>query len=228
MKSGYKLSLVAAATAMCLQGVATSAMALDAGDFLVRGRIINVNPNDDSDNINPLTNATVSVDDATTLELDFTYMFTANFGLELILATTNHDINGEDSIASLGKVADTGVLPPTLTAQYHFMPSSNIRPYVGAGVNYTIFYDEETKNSLTTALGATDTELSLDDSYGLAGQVGVDIDISGGWFFNADVKYIQISTEAEIKSKGPGAAQLDKFDVDINPWVFGIGVGTTF
>ncbi|MDQ7073474.1 MAG: OmpW family outer membrane protein [Gammaproteobacteria bacterium] len=77
-------------------------------------------------------------------ELDITYMFTPNWGAELILGYSSHDVNATGSVQSLlGQVIDAKALPPTLTLQYHFMPNSNIRPYVGAGVNYTYFFDEE-------------------------------------------------------------------------------------
>ena len=221
-KAGACLALMGIA----LSFVCTDVLAAAAGDWIMRGRIINVNPNDDSeDALGAGTNTPVGVDAATTLEVDFTYMLESNIGLELILATTKHDINGEGNLSALGKIADTGVLPPTLTAQYHFSPGASVRPYVGAGLNYTLFYSEDTTDSLTNALAASSTSLDLDSSFGLAAQAGVDVDISDGWFFNADVKYIQIKTEATVKADG---ATVSTIDVDINPWVFGIGIGKTF
>jgi outer membrane protein len=220
-KAGVRLALIG----MLLSFVSTNVLA-DAGDWIVRGRIINVSPNDDSeDALGAGSNTPVGVDAATTLEVDFTYMLKSNLGLELILATTKHDITGEGNLSALGKIAETGVLPPTLTLQYHFSPGANIRPYAGAGLNYTLFYDESTTDSLTGGLGAATTGLELDSSFGLAAQLGLDVDISGGWFFNADVKYIQIETEATVTADGATASTID---VDINPWVFGIGVGKAF
>ncbi len=201
-------------------------LAAKTGDLIVRGRVINISPNVDSDDaLGAGSNTPVDVDSATTVEVDFTYMLNPNVGLELILATTKHDITMEGSLSSLGKIGETGVLPPTLTAQYHFSPNASTRPYAGVGVNYTLFYDEDTTSSLTNGLSAGSTSLDLESSFGLALQAGVDIDLSGGWFFNADVKYIQIGTEATVKADGVTAA---KFDVDIDPWVFGIGFGKLF
>ena len=95
------------------------------------------------------------------------------------------------------------------------MPQSNIRPYVGLGINYTFFFNEETSGALTG------TSLSLDSSWGVAGQVGIDIDVAPNWFVNADLRYIGIDTEAKLDGVSIGT-------VDINPWVVGLTVGTRF
>lgn len=214
-----------AAIALSLGLSALPAAAYEAGDWVVRGRIINVNPNDDSSAVKVgvanVPGSGVSVNDDTTLELDFTYMLDPHWGLELILATSSHEVDAEGTLTTLGNAADVKVLPPTLTLQYHFLPSSNIRPYAGVGINYTHFYDEEVKG----VLDAPGADVDLDDSWGLAAQVGVDVDINKDWFVNFDVKYIDINTEASFTNTAAGAVDVD---VDIDPWVFGIGIGTTF
>lgn len=215
-----------ACASVALVGITLSLISVDvfaaaAGDLIVRGRIINVSPNASSDDV---LGDELGVDSATTIEVDFTHMFSPNLGLELILATTKHDITAEGINSALGKVAETGVLPPTLTLQYHFSPDSNVRPYVGGGINYTLFYSENA-DALKDDLSLSDADLSLDSSFGLAAQAGVDVDINNEWFFNADIKYIQIKTEADISVNG---SSIGTFDVDINPWVFGLGVGKTF
>ena len=125
----------------------STVMAYEAGDWLIRGRVINVNPNDSSGtlSIGGVDQGTkgVKVDSDTVPELDITYMINRNWGVELILGYSEHTVTGEKSWAALGDVIDTKVLPPTLTLQYHFLPDSNIRPYIGAGVNYTYFFDEK-------------------------------------------------------------------------------------
>lgn len=196
----------------------TSAYAADAGDWLVRGRIINVNPNDDSGEVTGISGSGVSVDSATTVELDFTYFLNNNLALELILATTSHDINGAGTVESLGKVVDTMVLPPTLTLQYHSDISEGVRAYAGVGLNYTLFYSEDGTGAFEGA------DVDLDSSFGLAGQVGFDFDLDKDWFLNVDVKYISIDTTAEINT----GTSILKVDADIDPWVFGIGIGTKF
>ena len=226
MKIKNRAIAMMALMGICLSLISTNIMAAAAGDWQIRGRVINVSPNDDSDGDILGGNNSVSVDSATTVEVDFTYMVSPTFGLELILATTKHDVNGEGGLSAIGRIAEVGVLPPTLTAQYHFSPGQSVRPYAGAGINYTFFYDEELSRAADTAVGGS-SDLDLDSSIGLALQVGVDVDINQDWFFNFDVKYIQIETEAKLSGAGiPGGS--DKFDVEINPWVIGLGVGTTF
>lgn len=214
-----------AITTMCLCISALPVSAGEAGDWVVRGRIVNVSPDEQSSTVRvagaPVAGSGVTVDSDTIPELDITYMIHRNWGLELILGTSQHDVHGKGALAGLGNVIDADVLPPTLTMQYHFMPDSNIRPYAGLGINYTLFYDEEVKGGLD----APGAKVTMDDSWGLAAQTGVDIDINENWFFNIDVKYINMDTTAKFKNSTVGSAAVD---VDINPWVFGIGIGTSF
>lgn len=212
------LSAAVAAVAM------TAPAAAEQGDLLVRLRGVYIAPQDDSGPVLPaVPTGSVTVDDAIVPELDFTYFFTNNIAAELILATSKHNVDGADALSALGEVADSMVLPPTLTLQYHFAPDAKVRPYVGAGVNWTIFYDEDAKASLETALGGP-TSVSMDDSFGWAVQAGVDFDLTERVFLNLDVKYIDIDTTATLTT---GAA-VNAVDVDIDPIVFGIGVGMRF
>jgi len=211
-----KLATLSAAI-LCSTFMMQSAL---AGDWLVRGRIINVNPDDSSTQVPAVANSGVSVNSDTTLELDFTYMVSSNIGLELILATTKHDVTGTGTLAG-ADVSSVRVLPPTLTLQYHFAPKATIRPYVGVGLNYTIFYD----GGMGAALKANNaTDIDYDSSFGLAAQAGFDVDLNKDWFMNLDVKYIKIDTTATIT----GGALAGTVDVDINPWVIGVGVGKRF
>lgn len=213
-----KLALGLAAVAATLSYTA-SAYAEDAGDWLVRGRIVNVSPNDDSGEVTGIAGSGVGVDSDTTVEVDLSYFLTKNWALELIAATTTHDISGTGAIAGLGNIVETKVLPPTLNLQYHNHLSEDTRMYFGAGINYTVFYDEEGKGAFAGA------DVDLDNSVGLSTQLGVDYDINDDWFINLDVKYIFIDTEAEIR---PGDGSVLKVDADIDPWVVGVGIGTRF
>jgi outer membrane protein len=218
--------VLASLLALGASAIAAPAMAYEAGDILVRGRIINVNPNDDSGSltVNGVDSGAdgVSVNSDTIPELDLTYMITPNWGVELILGYSEHTVKGNKNWSALGDVIDTKVLPPTLTLQYHFAPNSNIRPYVGAGINYTYFFDEDVAGSVLPAAG---DKVKLESSWGLAAQAGVDIAIDKDWFFNVDVKYIDIDTTARFSGTAVGSA---KIDADIDPFVYGIGIGRRF
>lgn len=211
---------------MLLAALASTAIATPAfakkGDVLIRARAIWVTPNEKSGAITGIAGSKVGVGDDVMPELDFTYMATNNIGAELILGTTKHDVTGRGSVSALGKVAHTWVLPPTLTLQYHFAPDAPIRPYVGAGINYTIFYSGKATDSLNNALGQTNVK--LDDSFGYALQTGVDVDLSKKVFLNLDIKYIDMKTKARLTSAGV----LRTVKVDVDPIVAGIGIGMRF
>ena len=195
----------------------------EAGDVLVRLRGIMVSPTEEAGGVQPtFPTGSVAVDDAIVPELDFTYMLTNNIGAELILATSPHDIEGRGALAGVGKLANTMALPPTLTLQYHLAPAAKVRPYVGAGVNYTIFYDEDASGALDAAIGST--KVSADDSFGYALQAGVDVDLTDRLFLNLDVKYIDIDTTATLRT----GALVNKVDVSLDPVVAGIGLGMRF
>ncbi len=198
---------------------------LAAGDVLVRLRTILVAPNERSGGIVPTFPAEhVGLDNSVMPEIDVTYMATRNIGFELIAATTKHSASGKTgTTGSIGKLASTWVLPPTLTAQYHFNPEGKIRPYVGAGLNYTIFWNEKASEGLQKAVGKTDVRMS--SSFGYAGQIGVDVDLSPKMFLNLDLKYIDIDTKATLQTTAIGKQNVM---VHIDPLVFGAGVGFRF
>ncbi|ETI60244.1 membrane protein [Sphingobium sp. C100] len=211
-------------TAALAAALATPAQAKQ-GDLLIRLRGIVVAPNEKSGSVLPaFPGEKVSVDNGVAPEIDFTYMATDHVGFELIAATTKHSASGRTgTTGSIGKLASTWVLPPTLTAQYHFLPDAKIRPYVGAGVNYTLFYNESASSGLEGAVGATKVHMS--DSFGWAAQAGVDIDLTDKLFLNLDVKYIDIDTTARLSTT---AAGVQKVRINLDPLVVGVGVGVRF
>jgi len=211
-------------TAALAAALATPAQAKQ-GDLLIRLRGIVVAPNEKSGSVLPaFPGEKVSVDNGVAPEIDFTYMATDHVGFELIAATTKQSASGRTgTTGSIGKLASTWVLPPTLTAQYHFLPDAKIRPYVGAGVNYTLFYNESASSGLEGAVGATKVHMS--DSFGWAAQAGVDIDLTDKLFLNLDVKYIDIDTTARLSTT---AAGVQKVRINLDPLVVGVGVGVRF
>lgn len=212
------------ATAALAAAVAAAPAQAEQGDALVRVRAVIVAPTEESSGIEPsFPGDEVSVSNSFAPEIDFTYFVSDNVGLELIAATTKHDVRGKSGVPNaVGKLVDTWVLPPTLTLQYHFTPDAKIRPYVGAGVNYTHFYNEDASSSFENALG--DTEVKLDDSFGFALQAGVDFDLNEKIFLNLDVKYVDIDTEAKLTTGG----LVNRVKVSLDPIVAGVGIGIRF
>lgn len=183
-----------------------------AGDIMLRGRGIAIVPDVSSDTT---IGGDVDVDEAFTPELDVTYFATDNIGVELIAATANHDVKLENSAVGDVDLGDVWILPPTLTAQYHFLPKQRISPYVGAGVNWTLFYGADSGDA---------NDIDYENDVGPALQAGVDIAISGPWSLNLDVKKLFLDTEAEVQT----AAGTVDADVDIDPWIVGVGVAYKF
>jgi outer membrane protein len=225
-------SLITTAALVAATLASSSAIALEKGDWLIRGRLINIDPNVSSGEVTDMSGTPlappsgIDVDSAVTLDIDFVYMFTSNIGMEILLAIpATHDVSGTGNLAGLGKIAEVTVLPPALIAQYYFMPNNNIRPYAGAGLGYIFFFDESTTSSLTNGLGATSTGLDVDNTANFLIQAGVDFDINKNWFVNIDAKYFWINTTATIQADGANAA---KVDFDLDPLVLGIGAGYRF
>ena len=148
-------------------------------------------------------------------ELDVSYFFSENIAAELILGTTYAKVNGKGSIAGLGEIGKVWLLPPTLTLQYHFTDFGDFKPYVGAGVNYTMFYNQDA--------GSADS-LDVKDTFGAALQVGFDYRITDHWDFNFDVKKIFLQPKFDVTVGGTDMTGRAK----INPWLIGTGIGYRF
>lgn len=222
-------------------GIGTTALAAhNAGDILLRVGAVTVAPDTESGTVSGLpdgvNNARVDVENNSQLSLTATYMLTDNLGLELLAATPfSHDIVGKGNLQGVA-VGETRHLPPTLSLQYHFGGKEGIfNPYVGIGINYTMFFSEEVDGQLLNTLNTLPTiaglggiravDMELDGSLGLAGQAGVDIKVADNWYVNAAVWYIDIGTTAELKTD---LGTTHEVDVDIDPWVFNLAVAYKF
>ena len=207
---------------------AGSALAYEAGDIILRAGVASVQPDEDStapklDGV-ALAGTSAGVDNNEQLGLTGTYMLTSNIGVGLLAATPfEHDIKA-NGLAGGIDAGSAKHLPPTFTLQYFPMDSASaFQPYLGIGVNYTVFFSEDVDSDLEAILGRGDLE--IDDSIGLAAQVGFDYAIDEHWLLNASVWYIDIDTDAEFKFDSGSRV---KSDVDIDPWVYMLGVGYKF
>lgn len=232
MKRGLLAALMAASA---VWGASTAVA--EPGDWMVRGRVIGVLP-DEGASLRVGGGAlpgTVDISDQYVPELDITYFFTKNIAAELILGVTPHDVKATgvtvpgvltDATVDLG---DVWLLPPTLTLQYHFDTGGSFKPYVGAGVNATFFFNEDE--------GSVADGIEYDPTVGFALQAGFDYDLDGefgGWAINADVKKVWIEPDVTVNLSSALGPSLGvdtvkvQADVDINPVIVGVGLGYRF
>jgi len=226
MKKALLTALVAT-----LLGGSVMVQAYEKGDFVLRLGAVNVDPDSDSSPINlpgvPTLHA--EVDDDTQFGIIPMYMVTDHVGIELLTATPfEHNISLHGKGVNLD-AGSTKHLPPTLTAQWYPRGGkSGWQPFVGIGVNYTIFFDEDTDKeldeTLNAILGADQVDLDLDNSFGLAAQAGVDIPFAKNWAVSFEVWYIDISTNATVKTDVGNV----HFKTDIDPFVYHIGIAHRF
>lgn len=214
--------LILTGAMLATPALARDGQGLQANDVLLRLRGIVIAPTGTSDGILPaLPGDRLNVTTSVVPEVDITWMATKNIGFELIAATAKHSAKGKQGVTQgIGNVVDTWVLPPTLTVQYHFNADGAVRPYVGAGVNYTIFWNEKATSGLAGALGPTNVHMN--DSFGWAAQAGVDIDVSKRFFLNFDVKYIDMTSDVRLQTT---AAGVQTVHARINPILVGVGFG---
>ncbi|RKE83695.1 OmpW family protein [Rhizobium sp. AG855] len=194
------------------QATADAIQALSPWQVRVRGLGVITN---DSGSVDQIGGSDLSYSNTVIPELDISYYLTDNIAAELILGTTYANVYGEGTIGGLGKIGKTWVLPPTLTLQYHFTDFGAFKPYVGAGVNYTMFYKQS---------GDTASALDVKDSFGAALQIGADYMINDHWGVNFDVKKLFLRPDFETTIGGTtytGKAKLD-------PWLVGAGVTYRF
>lgn len=186
-------------------GFAGTAVAFEPGDWLVRVGASYVSPASDNSDI-------VSVESATSATINLSYMMTDIWALEILAAVPfKHDIELLDGT----KVGSTKQLPPTVSLQYHFMSTEKFQPYLGVGINFTHFSSEKTTGPLEGV------NLNLGDSWGIAGQAGFDVLFNDDWFFNLDIRYIDIDTKATLDDVSIGKVEID-------PWIFGGHIGFRF
>ncbi len=221
-------NLALALTALPFIASASNAVAFEKGDILVRGGFATVAPDESSSNINVGDDLGfgLTIDNNTQLGLTAAYFITDRVNVEVLAATPfTHDVNFaiDNPLGTGNQLGEVTHLPPTVTVNYYFNdPSSVFQPYVGAGLNYTFIYDEQFTGANEEA-GLSD--LSLDNSFGLAAQAGIDYQLSERWFLNAAVRWIDIDTEASFNlSDTRGSVR----SIEIDPFVYAISLGYRF
>lgn len=232
-----KKLLILSTCAAALLSVA-SASAADLGDvrkpapvafetfnpWMVRFRALAVIPDDRSSmslNGAGFAGQNLAVSNSLVPEIDITYFFTKNFAVEVIAGVTPHSIKAKGPLAGLGvgKVGSSLLLPPTITAQYHFYLTDSIKPYVGAGINYTFFLDEKAKGVFTG--------FDVKNTWGFALQAGIDVMLSKNWGINLDVKKLFLEPKYRAYTPALGGV-VATGKAKLNPWLIGAGVTYKF
>ena len=190
--------------------------AADDSPWLLRARLLGIYPNDSSSEIT-LIGGEADVGEAFTPDLDVTYFFTDNFATELVFfAYSQHDVEAKDTAVGDIDLGSFDLLPPTVTAQYHFMPNKSFRPYVGAGLSYVVIPSEDP--------GDADAVRYDDGVVGYTLQAGFDFFFNQNWCINFDLKRVWVEVDVEVDALGTTV----KTTVDVDPWLLGIGIGYHF
>ena len=213
------------------------AYAHQAGDFIIRAGAATTAPNEDSGELKldraKVAGTKATLDSDTQLGLAFAYMLTDHVGLELLAATPFQHTVGVRGVSAAtgidgldGKLADVKQLPPTLSLQYYPLATeSKFQPYAGVGINYTLFYDEDLSGARKQQ---GFSNLKIQDSVGLAGQLGFDYMLTRNLLVNASVWYVDIDTKATVDGPTALGTGRTKVDLEVDPWVYMVGIGYKF
>ena len=193
-------------------------VSLSAQNWQVRLRGVAVQPNEKAE-VSTI-GGDVNISNSFIPELDFTYFFNKNFAAELILGTTKHDVVDEKSALGDVDLGSVWLLPPTLTLQYHFYPTKTLKPYLGAGLNYTIFYSVDE--------GSVVKGLDYDNAVGFALQGGLDYMLNDKYFLNFDIKKLFLKTDVNVDATNLASGLKIPAEVNIDPLLIGFGVGMKF
>mgnify|MGYP005752085935 CR=1 FL=1 len=195
--------LILAPLALAALALATPALAQEAGDwtFGVGAHVVAPKSGNGS-----LAGGALDADVGDNWRPTITaeYFLTDHWGVEILASLPfQHDIELNGT-----KAGSTKHLPPTVSLQYHFRNSSKVTPFLGAGVNYTLFFSEDTTGPLAGA------DLELDGSWGLAAHAGLDFAIADNKWIRVDARYIDIDTDVKVDGASVGT-------VNIDPMVYG-------
>ncbi len=239
MKKKTKIAVPSLAVAATLSGFATAAQAADLpvaapyykapvveawNPWMIRLRALGVIPQN-SGSVDQVPGSGLKTTNSVIPELDISYFFTRNIAAELILGVTRHDVTGTGVPATNNLVVGSAwLLPPTLTLQYHFTELGAFKPYIGGGVNYTVFYDQSAGNAFNSA-GVAVISSHLHNTAGPVAQIGFDYMIDKHLGLNVDVKKIWLrpSWDGTLAGNVPVTGK-----VNLDPWLVGTGLTYKF
>ncbi|WP_375785053.1 OmpW family protein [Bradyrhizobium sp. Pha-3] len=197
--------------------------------WMIRLRVLGVLPDTAGSSVNvagapPLSSprSGLSISDQAIPELDITYFFTKNVAAELILGVTSHHISGNGPLNGLD-IGKAWLLPPTLTLQYHFTDFGPLKPYIGAGINYTVFFNQSAANTSLAGLAVTD--LHIQNQLGAAVQFGFDYMLDRHWGLNFDVKKLWLRPDYSATVNN-AIAVTGRANID--PWLVSGGITYKF
>ena len=233
---------ILASSILAVAFAAPMAQAHKAGDIIIRAGAVTVSPHENSSSVkvdrgslagNSL-HGKATMDSDTQLGLNFAYMITDHIGVELLGATPfTHNVRvkgtnlGGADLGINGKLGKISHLPPTLSLVYYPAEATQaFQPYLGVGINYTWIFDEKLSNSAKSYNGGGFQNFRVKNTWGWAGQIGADYMITDKLMLNAQVRYINIDTRATVYSQR--LEQRAKVNLDVNPWVYMVGIGYKF
>jgi len=216
MRNKLKFAVLAVALSAAVPAVAQQSA---EGNWMVRLRALYIDPANNSDAIPTLAvpSDAIEVSDKWIPDVNISYFFTRNLAAELVLTyPQRHTVKVTSSALGAFDAGSFKHLPPTLTLQWHFNPEGTFRPYVGAGINYTLLSNDNLSVPTVTGLHLEN------DSFGAAVQAGIDYKLSKSLYLNFDVKKVYIRSDVTDDT----GAKLSRVEVD--PVLVGIGIGYRF
>jgi len=169
------------------------------------------------------TGSRLAVDSSAGAELAFTYLATRSLAVEAALSVTRLDLSVLGGTADGLDAGTVWTAPVTLTLQYRVPLFSDYHPYAGVGVAWGGFFGYELASDVE-AVGLVDMEWQ--GSAGLVAQAGLDYDSGEKWFVNLDLAYLDLTAEVELLDHGRHL--YDEIELELDPWVIGLGVGHRF